>query len=357
VLESELDRAVAARLRSDIAAGAAPGVAAAVWRPGRPVEVVVSGVDGAGRALRPDTLFPVASVTKLAVALAVLRLADEGRLTVSGDLAALVPEAAAAVPGVTVRSLLAHTSGLPVEPPARSVPYAPGLDWPRIAAACLETAPERPPGSGFRYGNVEYGLLALVVERATGRAFPEALDALVFRPLRIEAYLGVEPPRAPAVVAGQTGEHVGTPLESFNTPFWRSLCLPWAGLVTTAEGALALVRAFAGWAPDLLAADTRAAATRDQTDGLPTPTNGPIDFLRGPWGLGPELRGDKPYWAPPEAGTSSFGHIGASGCVAWAAPEAGVAWAALSSRVLGSPTHWLLTRAAVLARAILRTAA
>ncbi|HSR26175.1 MAG TPA: serine hydrolase, partial [Candidatus Eisenbacteria bacterium] len=173
------------------------------------------------------------------------------------------------------------------------------------------------------------------------------------RPLGIEAYLGEEPPRPPAVVAGVGEPHAGTPLEVFNSPFWRSLALPWGGMVTTAAGALKLVRAFAGEPAGYLRPETLAAATHDQTNGLPTPAGGPYDFMAGPWGLGPELRGDKALWAPAEAGADSFGHVGASGCMTWVAPAAGVAWAALASRVIGEPDHWLFTGAAAAGRAIL----
>ncbi|HXM57991.1 MAG TPA: serine hydrolase domain-containing protein [Candidatus Dormibacteraeota bacterium] len=343
---------LAALLHAEVAAGRTPGLAAAVSRPGRPVELATAGVDGRGRELDPGGLYPVASITKLAVALAVHRLVDAGDLTPEDELARHLPDAAAAVPGVSLRSLLAHTSGLPSELPDGAAPYAPGLDWPRLAAACLRVAPERPPGASFRYGNVEYGLLGVVIERRTGRPLATALGELVFDPLGVEAYLGVEPPRPPAAIGG-VGEQAGTELESFNSPFWRSLAMPWAGLVTTPAGALALVRAFAGEPPGYLRTATLAAATRDQTGGLPTPGGSPFDFLRGPWGLGPEVRADKDLCTPAEAGPDSFGHIGATGCVAWYAPATGVAWALLSNRAFGGPTSWLLTRAAPVAAAIL----
>ena len=58
-----------------------PGVVIAVARDGRPVEHLAVGSDARGRPLAPDNLFPVASITKLATALSVLRLADRGRCT------------------------------------------------------------------------------------------------------------------------------------------------------------------------------------------------------------------------------------------------------------------------------------
>jgi beta-lactamase class C len=349
-----LEAAVGPLLRADVGAGLATGFAVAVIRPGEPVQQLEVGVDGAGTPLAPDALFPVASVTKLAMALGVLRLRDEGRLAPDDDLGRHLPDAAAAVPGATLRSLLAHTSGLPAEFPEAEAPYRQGTDRRLLAAACLRVAPLRPPRTAFEYGNVGYGLLGVVIERLTGLGLHRALTDLVFDPLGVEAYLGVEPPRTPAAVSGLTGAHIGTDLEPFNSAFWRSLGLPWGGLVTTAAGALALVRAFMGEPAGFLRPETVVEATRNQAGELPSVRETPYAFMSAPWGLGPELQqGAKPAWAPLEAEPGAFGHAGSSGCVAWAAPAAGVAWAALSGRVMGAPDHWLFARAAALGRAIL----
>jgi CubicO group peptidase (beta-lactamase class C family) len=353
-MDGGLEAALTPLLRADVEAGATTGVAVAVARGAGPVEHVVVGMDGAGRPLAADSLMPVASVTKLAVALAVLRLADAGRLTPDDELGRHLPDAAAAAPGVTLRALLSHTAGLVAEFPAGEVPYQLGTNWPALAAACLRIVPERTPGTAFEYGNVSYGLLGVVVERHAGRPLPEALTDLVFTPLGIEAYLGVEPPRTPAAVSGLQGDHVGTPLEPFNSPFWRSLGMAWGGVVTTPAGALGLVRAFAGEPAGYLRPETVAEGTRDQTGGRPGVPGTPYGFMAPPWGLGPELGdGTKPAWVPAEVGSGSFGHAGSSGCVVWAAPHAGVAWAALSGRVMGPPDHWLFTRAAAVGSAVL----
>lgn len=350
---SGVKTALRSLLEDDVEAGRAPGVAVAVRLRDGPARHVVVGADAAGRPLAADTLFPVASITKLATALAVLRLADAGELTPADQLSRHLPDAAAAPRGLTLRSLLTHTSGLPGEFAEGEVPYDSGLSWPVLAAACLRTAPVRAPGTAFEYGNIGYGLLGLLAERSTGKPLSAALAELVFEPLGIEAYLGIEPPRAPALVAGISGSQTGTSLEPLNSPFWRSLGLPWGGLVTTAAGALALVRAYLGEPAGYLQPETVAAATRDQTDGVPTAPGSPYPYMAGPWGLGPELSGDKPLWAPPEAGSGSFGHAGSSGCVAWAAPGAGVAWAALCGQAMGPPDHWLFTRAPAIGRAVL----
>lgn len=317
-----------------------PGVVVAAKRVGGPPDYVVVGRDAGGRALEADALFPVASIIKLATALAVLRLAAGGRLALDDPLARHAPDAAAAREGVTLRTLLSHTAGLPDDVAPEAAPYGPGLDWPTVARACLARPPVRAPGTLVHYSNLGAGLLAIVVERLTGQRFASALNELVLTPLGIEGYLGVEPPRPPARVAGHLGEHAGTVLEPFNSAFWRSLALPWGGLLTNAAGALRLVDAFAGVPAGFLPHALLTEATSDQTGGLAGKMAGMFEWPRSPWGLGPELRGDKsPHWTPPEASPASFGHAGASGCLAWADPAADVAWAILGARTL--ETWWM----------------
>src|SRR5690606_24221080 len=101
--------------------------------------------------------------------------------------------------------------------------YGPELNWPKLARACLETPLVRTPDTFVRYSNVGYGLLAIAVERAYGQVFSAALGGLVLEPLGIEAYLGAEPPRPPANLIGDRSPEVGTPLEPYNSSFWRSL--------------------------------------------------------------------------------------------------------------------------------------
>lgn len=318
-----------------------PGLLLAVVTKNRPPEYLALGTDASGRALTVDSLFPVASITKLASALAVLRLVDRGSLALDDPLARHLPEAAAARDRVTLRALLSHTSGLPLDLESELAPYRLGLDWPALASACLQTRLQSPPGSRVQYSNPGYGLLALVVERQTAQDFASALSSLVLKPLGVEGYLGLEPPRPAVLLADIRGRERGTPTEPFNSPFWRSLGLPWGGLFTTVDGTQCLLRAFCGIPGDFLRSETRAQATRNQAGNLSGGQVEPLIWPRCPWGLGPELRDHKtPHWAPSSASPESFGHAGASGCVAWADPSADVAWAILGART--ADNGWLL---------------
>jgi CubicO group peptidase (beta-lactamase class C family) len=315
-----------------------PGMIIAVKREDHPTEYLALGTDARNNSLSPDSLVPVASITKLATALTALRLADAGKLKLDDPLARYLPEAAAAQEGVTLRRLLSHTGGVPFDIAPDSIPYNSQLDWPVLAQGCLETPLATAPQVQVLYSNLGPGLLAIAIEQLTGQPFHETLNEQVLQPLHIEGYLGVEPPRQPAAIAGALGEHAGTSLEPYNTPFWRALALPWGGLVTDADGALALVRAFAGEPHGFLAHETAFDAVHDQTDGLAGGFFEPLWWSSSPWGMGLELRGEKqPHWTPLQASSESYGHAGASGCLVWHDPLAGLTWAVLGTRTF---EHW-----------------
>ncbi|MFV9503130.1 MAG: serine hydrolase domain-containing protein [Oscillochloridaceae bacterium umkhey_bin13] len=321
-------------------AEAVTGLVLAVAQGAGEPQLVALGHDAHGTRLSSTTCFPVASLSKLALALAVLRMVAKDRLQLDERLSTYLPEAQAAQPGVTLRRLLSHCGGLPVDVAPTAAPYAPGLNWPILAAACLATPLAQAPATRVIYSNVGYGLLALVIERVTGWPYRQALRELVLDPLGLTGSLGTVPSTPVAVLGGRLGEHTGTGLEPFNSLFWRELALPWAGLITDAAGALALVRAFGGQSSDFLPTDLVAEAQRDQTSGLAGGTPGFLEWPVCPWGLGPELRGHKwPHFTPTSAAPTSFGHAGGSGCLAWYDPPSGRSWAILATRTL--PGWWL----------------
>lgn len=334
--------AVRAAMAQVAEAGQVPGLVVAVACGDQAAWCVAHGQDAIGATLTPETIFPVASVTKMATALAVHRLAERGDLHLDDLLADHIPAATAAQRDVSLRGLLCHTSGLPLDVLPAAAPYALGLNWDRLRGACLHTKLEAPPNTRVQYSNVGYGLLGLVVEHLTGQEFADALHDLVLAPLGVEGYLGSDLPR-PAAVLAKVRSRAGTPLEPYNSAFWRSLALPWGGLYTTAPGALAIVRAYHRPPAGFLQPALLAEATRDGTAGLAGGFAEPLMWRPCPWGLGPELRGTKdPHWVTDQASPTSFGHSGASGCLAWCDPAADLAFAILGARPADS--GWLLRR-------------
>ncbi len=347
-----MNPAITAAAEQIVAQRRAPGLVLAVAHGDAPPEIVAIGEDGAGHALTPDSLFPVASITKLAVALLTLHLAGRGLLALDDDLALYLPHAAAAQPGVTIRSLLCHTSGLPTDIPPALVPYSADLTAAALLAACAETPLETLPQRAVRYSNVAFGLLALLAEEVGDAPFVPQIQRLVLAPLGVRGYFGEEPPDAPAVIADVRGDHRRTAIEPFNSAHWRGLALPWAGLITDAAGALRLVMAFADRSGALIAPTLRDEATRSQTGDLAGGFVAPLLWDPCPWGLGVEVRGVKlPHWVPLAAGAASFGHSGGSGCHGWVSEERGVAWFLHGLRAADG--GWLLRSAPAIGEAVL----
>src|SRR5204863_8996543 len=116
-----------------------------------------------------------------------------------------------------------------------------------------------------------------------------------------------------------------------------------------------LVEAFAGRPPRFLQPETRSQAIRDQAPGLGGGMAPPLLWPRCPWGLGPELRDAKaPHWAPAEAADDSFGHAGASGCLAWHDPARDLSWALAAP--LTADGGWLVRAAPRIGAALLAAA-
>lgn len=329
-----------------------PGLAVLYQRGGANIEALFLGTDALGNPVTRDSLFIIASLTKLATALSILRLIDAHALALDDALAKFLPHARAAHDGVTLRALLSHSAGLPMDLPNEHALYGDAQSWAEIKNECLRVELALPPRTRVVYGNVGYGLLALVVERVTQKNFLEALREGVLQPLNVEGYLGDEPPRAVMQLADVHSRHVGTELEPYNSRYYRGLGLPWSGMITNVDGAFKLVRAFAGDPKNFLSDALRHEAISNQTDSLPGGYGGRFDYPVAWWGLGADLKGDKkPHWTPPNASAHTFGHAGASGCVAWHDPEKNVSWAILGTRT--ADNAWLVRGAPKIAEMIL----
>lgn len=130
-----------------------------------------------GEPAQPGMRFLIASVSKTFTSVAVLKLAEEKKLSLDDPIDRwLEPGLVARIPNghaITVRQLLDHTSGIAdynetainlqeVNDPDTPVPYQAGLDM------GLKDSPLYPPGTNYTYSNVNYILLTLIVDKAAG---------------------------------------------------------------------------------------------------------------------------------------------------------------------------------------------
>lgn len=132
------------------------------------------------------TNFRLASLTKQFTATAILLLIQEGSLSLQSPIVPLLPDLPAAARGITIRHLLSHTSGL--------ADYETLIPHPRTKqltdADVLALLQQHPsllfsPGEKFHYSNSGYAVLSLIVEKVSGRSFPDFLQQRVFQPLEM----------------------------------------------------------------------------------------------------------------------------------------------------------------------------
>jgi beta-lactamase class C len=339
---------VAEYINAEHARGTLPGLVLATQYGFEPAHIQAWGIDGAGIPLSETSVFPVASITKLALSLAIHRLVDRGSITLNDPIGAYISDIHPLSASRRITSILAHTSGFGFDLPNKEGRYTHGLTWPALARECLDTPPEVESDVRVQYSNLGYGILGVLLERVSQRTCAEALHDLVIQPLGIQAWLGDNPNVTCAVIGDVRGRHRGTDLETYNSPFWRSLALPWGGLCTDAHGALSIVQAFSSQS-DMLSPARRHDAISDYTHQLAGGFMKPLMWEQSPWGLGPELRGTKqPHWVSNTFPADSFGHSGASGMLAWHDPQSMLSFALLGARAADG--GWLLRHAPEISR-------
>lgn len=169
------------------------------------------GLEDAGRVdpVTPDTVFALGSITKQFVAALVLRLVEEGKLSHADPAARHLPDFTNLPPGLRVRHLLSHTSGMRdefVQPELMAFFEKPGSTFAEYVAGARHAPADFAPGSRWSYSNINYLMLTLVAERVTGQPLEKALAERLFTPLGLRSF-GLCSSQ-PGQVRGQARGHV-----------------------------------------------------------------------------------------------------------------------------------------------------
>lgn len=130
----------------------------------------------AGVKIGPQTMFEIGSISKSFVAIAILSLADEGRIDLHKPVIEYLPwlKIDSKYAPFSTHHLLTHTAGLSAVPLLM-----------RVAATTLTTGSE--PGARFLYSNIGYVLLGFLLEAIDGRPFADVLAKRVLGPLGMSA--------------------------------------------------------------------------------------------------------------------------------------------------------------------------
>jgi CubicO group peptidase (beta-lactamase class C family) len=146
-------------------------------------------------SINVSTPFHLASTSKTFTAIAVLRLVQEGRIKLADTINRFFP--GLPYSGITLQMLLNHRSGLPnylYFMSNNKWGILPDGKWNKKMATngdMLQMLTEKKPdptgkpGTRFNYSNTNYALLALVIEKITGKSYPDYMKENIFTPLQM----------------------------------------------------------------------------------------------------------------------------------------------------------------------------
>ena len=170
-----------------------PGAALAVARDGKLVKARGYGLANVEHEVpvTPDTVFELASVTKQFTATAVMLLVEQGKIRLDDPITVHVPQAPETWKSITVRHLLTHTGGFPgladgfqtLRGGGARLNYTTAQMFDAAAKDTLSAA----PGERWRYSDVGYFVLGMIIEHASGQRYRDFLDAHFFKPLGMTA--------------------------------------------------------------------------------------------------------------------------------------------------------------------------
>ncbi len=156
--------------------------------------IIFEAYNGYSNTVTKDTLnrhsaFHLASVSKTFTAMAILKLAEQGKLKLDDDLTLYFPSFPYA--GVTIKMLLNHRSGLP-----NYAYFLQQLGWDvskfstndDVLQYLIQFKPPitHQPGTRFSYCNTNYALLALLIEKVSVKSYAQYLEKTFFKPLKME---------------------------------------------------------------------------------------------------------------------------------------------------------------------------
>ncbi|MHB1935228.1 MAG: serine hydrolase [Acidobacteriaceae bacterium] len=309
-----------------------------------PGAVIVIGHDGkvvfhkayGERSLEPtrapmteDTIFDMASLTKvIATTTAAMQLYQQGRFRLNDPLSKYLPEFAAnGKRDITIRQIMTHYSGLP-----------PDLDltasWSGKQTAydmAFAVKPERPPGVGFRYSDINFIMMGALVEKLSGMTLDAYTEKYVFAPMGMDHTRFLPPESWRSDIAPtQYDENHHMLLGDVHDPTSRRMggVAGHAGLFSTASD----LSIFAQNLLDLLAGrPSKFPLNRLTAEKMTTPQQPATGVaLRGlGWDIESPFSGNRGELFP----VGSFGHTGFTGTDIWMDPWSDTYVILLSNRV------------------------
>ncbi|MDO3677186.1 serine hydrolase domain-containing protein [Paenibacillus ehimensis] len=184
-----------------------PGAALAIVKGDRTVYLKGYGISGPDQApVTPQTPFVLGSTSKSFTALAVMQLAEAGKIELEAPVQRYLPyfrtadEAASSQ--ITVRHLLNQTSGFSTYTGRKGMVEGDKSIEQHIRD--LKNTPlARPAGSGYEYSNVNYNILSGIVQAVSGKPYAQYVSDHIFKPLAMNhSYAAPDPARSDGLATG-----------------------------------------------------------------------------------------------------------------------------------------------------------
>ncbi len=259
-----------------------PGLSVAVVRKGRVVKLKGYGVANVEFDVPsdPNTVYQLFSVSKIFAGVAVMKLVEEGRLTLDTPVTDIVPDFPRQWRGIYIRHLLTHTSGLPEMSANPRFACLPEDKKKRVTPEeeitfLAELPLKFQPGSKWSYHLSGYHVLGFIVQKLTKKSYAAFLEERVFAPL------GMASTRFGGTEAGVIKRRSST---SYNRESGQLAC--WVYPFNTRDyPAAGLNASVADLAKFLIALDTDKVLSRENREEMWTP----VELNNGtekPYGLG-----------------------------------------------------------------------
>ncbi|MEO8275686.1 MAG: serine hydrolase [Thermoanaerobaculia bacterium] len=210
-----------------------------------------------GIPVAPEQVFEIGSVTKQFTAAVVLRLAEEGRLSLSDSLTKFLPEMTFGGTTITIEELLSHTSGVPnyTDMPEWIPRWREDMSLDTLTGLFRNKPLDFPPGTLWNYSNSGFILLGAVIEKVTGKTYEDVVEKELFAPLGMTS---TRYGHQEEIVHGRVAGYVRGAEGWTNAPY-LSLTQPYA-----AGSLMSNVDDLALWSDALEAGKVVSAASRDR---------------------------------------------------------------------------------------------
>jgi CubicO group peptidase (beta-lactamase class C family) len=303
-----------------IVEGGFTGAALVVAQNGKIVSECYAGEAKPNTPVSPITLFPIASISKVYAATAIVRLIEQGELTANTPVHHVLPKfIGERREEVRLRHLLTHTSGMIYESPEMEARLIAKVSLDELIEEAYGAPLLFAPGSQLSYADYNTLIAGHMAEVATGRKFKTLVQELVLHPadLRETHFPPTENEfHKMPIVRGVMAE--GTEGAMYNSVYARTLGHPAFGVVATAKDLARFGMTFLPSGKPILTPVGLRAMTTDQTGrvgGAHPSMKSFGDHPRIPWGLGWSLQTEStPTLFSEFASNQTFGHGGASGC-------------------------------------------